>query len=233
MISAHHGMVFLDRGQIEPALAALLPVRAPTCRGLDAPRAHAQGCGMEITPTPLPGVLVLTPQVHRDSRGSFSESWSRRRLAQAGIELDFVQENHSFNRAAGTLRGLHCQAAPAAQDKLVRVAAGAIWDVAVDVRRGSPHYGRWIGVELSADNARQLLVPRGFLHGFVTRAPDTSVIYKTTDYYAPETERAVHFADPDLAIDWGIAPDRVLVSEKDAAAPAFAGWESPFVQEEA
>lgn len=183
---------------------------------------------MEITPTALPDVLILTPQVHPDARGSFSETWSRRRLADAGIDLDFVQENQSINHAVGTLRGLHCQAPPAAQDKLVRVAAGAIRDVAVDVRRGSPHYGRWVAVELSAANARQLLVPRGFLHGFVTLAPETVVIYRTSDYYAPATERAVHFADADLAIDWGIDPAQALVSDKDAAAPPFAGWESPF-----
>ena len=183
---------------------------------------------MQIEPTSLPGVLVLTPRAFADARGRFSETWSRARLAAAGIDLDFVQDNESLSSSPGTLRGLHYQSPPMAQDKLVRVLAGRILDVAVDVRRGSPRFGRWVGVELGADDARQLLVPAGFLHGFVTRAPDTVVAYKCSAPYAPDCDGAVHFADPDLAIDWGIDPAAAILSDKDAAAPRLADWDSPF-----
>jgi dTDP-4-dehydrorhamnose 3,5-epimerase len=183
---------------------------------------------MEIRATSLPGVLILAPRVFADARGSFSETWSRKALAARGIAIDFVQDNQSLSRAPGTLRGLHYQAPPHAQDKLVRVLAGAILDVAVDVRRGSPGFGRWVGVELSAANGLQLLVPKGFLHGFVTRAPDTVVAYKCSDVYAPACDGAVHFADPDLGIDWGIDPAEAILSEKDARAPRFRDWQSPF-----
>lgn len=183
---------------------------------------------MDCEATSLQGVLILTPRRHGDSRGWFAESWSRRRMAEAGIGCDFVQDNHSYSAEAGTLRGLHYQAPPHAQDKLVRCTRGAIWDVAVDVRRGSPGYGRWVGVELSAENGRQLFVPRGFLHGFVTLVADTEVQYKCSDYYAPEADGAVRWDS--LGIDWplGSAP---TLSAKDASAPAFADWESPFTME--
>ena len=183
---------------------------------------------MQIEPTSLPGVLILTPRVFADVRGRFSETWSRGRLAEAGIDLDFVQDNESLSRPVGTLRGLHYQSPPMAQDKLVRVVAGRVLDVAVDVRRGSPSYGTWVGVELSAENGRQLLVPAGFLHGFVTREPDTVVGYKCSAPYAPDCDGAVAFADPDLGIDWGIDPAAAVVSDKDARAPAFRDWQSPF-----
>lgn len=186
---------------------------------------------MQIETTGLEGVLILTPRVFRDTRGHFSETWSRATLAAHGIALDFVQDNQSLSGPVGTIRGLHYQAPPHAQDKLVRVASGAVLDVAVDVRAGSPSWGRWVGVELSAENGRQLLVPKGFLHGFVTRAPDTLVMYKTTDVYAPACDGAVHFACPDLGIDWGIDPDAAVLSDKDRAAPALADWTSPFVWE--
>ena len=145
---------------------------------------------MQIEKTTLPGVLVLTPKRFGDARGFFSESWNRRTLADHGITLDFVQDNHSVSAAPGTLRGLHFQSPPHAQDKLVRCGRGALFDVAVDIRRGSPTYGQWAGVELTAGNGRQLLVPRGFLHGFVTRQPDTEICYKCTDYYAPSQSGA-------------------------------------------
>jgi dTDP-4-dehydrorhamnose 3,5-epimerase len=186
---------------------------------------------VEIETTRLSGVLVLTPRVFRDGRGHFCETWRRDRLAAAGIDLDFVQDNESLSRAPGTVRGLHYQAPPHAQTKLVRVVAGAILDVAVDVRLGSPQYGQWVGVELSAANARQLLVPAGFLHGFVTRAPDTVVAYRCTDVYAPDCDGAVAFDDPDLAIDWGIDPDHAILSDKDARAPRLADWQSPFAHD--
>jgi len=181
-----------------------------------------------MEPTSLAGVMLLTPRVFGDARGQFCETWSRAALARLGLELDFVQDNQSVSLAAGTLRGLHYQAPPHAQDKLVRVGLGAIWDVAVDVRVGSPMYGKSVGVELSAENGRQLLVPKGFLHGFVTRVPGTLVLYKTTDIYAPDCDGAVHFADPDLGIDWGIAPDQVVLSAKDASATRLTDWSSPF-----
>jgi dTDP-4-dehydrorhamnose 3,5-epimerase len=183
---------------------------------------------MKIEPTDLPDVLILTPQRFGDARGWFSETWNAARMASAGLDLAFVQDNHSFSAQAGTLRGLHYQAPPRAQDKLVRCSRGAIRDVAVDVRRGSPTYGRWIAVDLTAENGRQLLVPKGFLHGFVTLLPDTEVQYKCTDVYAPDCDGAVRWDS--LGIDWGLTTDPVL-SAKDAAAPAFAGWTSPFAHE--
>ena len=186
---------------------------------------------MDITPTSLPGVLILTPRRFGDTRGFFSESWNRETLQAHGIGLDFVQDNHSLSSDVGTVRGLHFQAPPRAQDKLVRCGRGVLFDVAVDIRRGSPTYGHWTGIELSFENGRQLLVPKGFAHGFVTRAPDTEILYKCTDTYAPETEGAINFADPDLGIDWGIDADQAIVSDKDAMAPAFADFESPFVYE--
>lgn len=183
---------------------------------------------MQIEETGLPGLKVLTPARFGDSRGFFSESWNRRRMAEQGLDLDFVQDNHSLSRAPGTLRGLHFQSPPAAQDKLVRCGQGALFDVAVDIRKGSPSYGAWFGIELSAENGKQLLVPKGFLHGFVTRVPDTEVIYKCTDYYAPECDGAV--AWDSCGINWEFDGTPVL-SEKDAAAPALAEFDSPFVWE--
>lgn len=183
---------------------------------------------MQIEETSLPGVLILTPRRFADDRGFFSEVWNRETLRRAGIDIDFVQDNHSLSRAAGTVRGLHYQSPPRAQDKLVRCGAGAVLDVAVDARRGSAHYGRWVAVELSAQNGRQLLIPKGFLHGFVTLQPDSELLYKCSDSYAPDCDGAVHFADPDLAIDWGIPPDRAILSDKDRAAPRFAEFDSPF-----
>lgn len=187
---------------------------------------------MDVEQTPLADLLILRPRVFADGRGAFSETWNRDTLASHGITLDFVQDNQSLSRRPGTVRGLHFQTPPRAQDKLVRVVAGAILDVAVDIRAGSPTYGQWHGVEISAEDGRQVLVPKGFLHGFVTRAPDTVVLYKTTDTYAPDCDRAVHFADPDLGIDWGIDPAQAILSEKDAAAPGFAGFETPFTMPE-
>jgi len=184
---------------------------------------------MQIEKTALEGVLVLTPRRFGDHRGFFAESWNRRTLAQHGIEYEFVQDNHSLSREVNTVRGLHFQAPPHAQAKLVRCGRGALFDVAVDIRRNSPGYGRWIGVELTAENGRQLLIPEGFLHGFVTRSPDTEIIYKCTDYYAPDCDGAVRFDDPEIGIDWGIDPDTAILSEKDAAAPQLRDFETPFI----
>jgi dTDP-4-dehydrorhamnose 3,5-epimerase len=184
---------------------------------------------MQIEETALPGVVILTPRRFADERGWFEETWNRETLRARGIDLDFVQDNHSMSARPGTVRGLHYQAPPRAQAKLVRVLRGAIFDVAVDARRGSPRFGAWVGVELSADCGRQLLVPEGFLHGFVTRAPDTHVAYKCSDAYSPAHDGAVAWDDPDLAIDWGLAPGAAILSDKDARAPRWRDWVSPFV----
>jgi dTDP-4-dehydrorhamnose 3,5-epimerase len=173
---------------------------------------------VQVLDTDLPGVVIIEPARFGDSRGFFSESWNRRRMAEAGIDIDFVQDNHSMSHQPGTLRGLHFQTPPHAQAKLVRCGRGALFDVAVDIRHGSPTYGAWAGAELTFENGRQLLVPEGFLHGFVTREPDTEIIYKCSDYYAPDCDAAVRFDDPDIGIDWGLSASPVL-SEKDAAAP--------------
>ena len=190
------------------------------------------GRDVKIEKTELPGVLILTPARFGDARGFFSESWNRKTLESHGITLDFVQDNHSLSAQVGTVRGLHFQSPPHAQAKLVRCGKGRLFDVAVDIRRGSPTYGRWIGQELSFENGRQLLVPAGFLHGFVTREPDTEIIYKCTDYYAPECDGAVRFDDPDIGIDWGIPADVApLLSDKDAKAPLLRDFDTPFVYE--
>ncbi|WP_417818646.1 dTDP-4-dehydrorhamnose 3,5-epimerase [Tritonibacter scottomollicae] len=180
---------------------------------------------MKIEDTTLPGVKILTPARFGDARGFFSESWNRKRMEEHGIDLDFVQDNHSMSAEVGTIRGLHFQAPPAAQDKLVRCGQGALFDVAVDIRKGSPTYGAWFGIELTAENGRQLLVPKGFLHGFITRAPMTEIIYKCTDYYAPDCDGAVRWDS--CGIDWGF-DGHPLLSQKDAAAPALAEFDSPF-----
>ena len=180
---------------------------------------------MQIETTALEGVLVLTPRRFGDARGFFSESWNRKTMAEAGIMLDFVQDNHSVSAAVNTVRGLHFQAPPHAQAKLVRCGRGRLFDVAVDIRRDSPTWGAWVGVELSAENGKQLLIPAGFLHGFATREPDTEIIYKCTDYYAPECDGAVHWDS--CGIDWGLTGDPVL-SDKDRDAPRLEDFDSPF-----
>lgn len=187
---------------------------------------------MQIVKTALPGVLLLRPRCHADNRGFFAETYNRRRLEAAGLSYAFVQDNHSHSVEAGTVRGLHFQAPPAAQAKLVRVARGAVRDIAVDIRRGSPTYGRWIAEELTAENGAQLLIPAGFLHGFVTLMPKTDVVYKVDAHYAPDCEGAIRFDDPDLAVDWGIDPKTAVLSDKDAAAGAFADLQSPFQSNE-
>jgi len=180
---------------------------------------------MKVETTALPGVVVITPRRFGDARGWFSETWNRPALLAAGLDWpDFVQDNHSYSQQRGTLRGLHYQRPPRAQDKLVRCTRGAILDVAVDARRGSPAFGRHVAVELTADTGAQLFVPKGFLHGFVTLTDDCEVQYKCTDTYAPDCDGSV--AWDSAGIDWGT--DAPVLSGKDAAAPAFADWDSPF-----
>lgn len=179
---------------------------------------------MKFTKTPIEGVLLCEPKVFGDARGFFYESFNQRAFDEAvGHPVQFVQDNHSRS-AKGVLRGLHFQRAPHAQGKLVRAAAGAVWDVAVDIRRGSATYGQWFGVELSAENHRQLWIPPGLAHGFIVLSDSADFLYKTTDYYAPQAEGAIRWDDPQLAIAWpdvGAAPQ---LSGKDAAAQSFDGY---------
>jgi dTDP-4-dehydrorhamnose 3,5-epimerase len=184
---------------------------------------------MQVEETALPGLLILTPRRFGDARGFFAETWNRQRMAEAGIEADFVQDNHSLSEKAGTVRGLHFQAPPHAQGKLVRCGRGRLFDVVVDIRAGSPTYGDWIAVELSAGNGRQLWIPEGFAHGFATLEDATEIVYKCTDYYAPAADGAVRWDS--CGIDWGLS-DAPILSEKDAAAPPLAEFESPFVRQE-
>jgi len=177
---------------------------------------------MQVIPTALPEVLILEPRVFGDARGFFTESWNEQVFNQAvGQEVRFVQDNHSRS-ARGVLRGLHFQLPPHAQGKLVRCVAGSVFDVAVDMRKSSPDFGRWVGVELTADNHRQLWIPPGFAHGFVVTSESADFLYKTTDYYAPQTEGCVRWDDPAIGIAWpelGMAP---LLADKDANAPLLA-----------
>ena len=182
-----------------------------------------------IKATHLRDILIITPLRFGDNRGFFCETWNAGALAEHGISIDFVQDNQSRSSTVGTVRGLHFQSPPHAQDKLVRCGRGRLLDVAVDIRKGSPTYGEWVAVELSAENGKQLLIPKGFLHGFVTLEPDTEILYKCSDYYAPECDGAIRFDDPDIGVDWGISPDQAVLSEKDAAAPLLKDFASPFV----
>ncbi len=186
---------------------------------------------MQIDKTAIDGVVVFNPTRYADDRGWFSETWNAKRMAELGYALDFVQDNHSLSVQTGTLRGLHYQRPPHAQDKLVRCTKGAILDIAVDVRRGSSTYGKWVKVELTPENGRQLLVPKGCLHGFVTRAAMTEVEYKCSDVYAKDCDGAVRWDDPMLAIDWQLSAPPIL-SSKDADAPLFADFVTPFSLED-
>ena len=177
---------------------------------------------MQVTPTELPEVLILEPRVFGDARGFFMESFNQQAFdAAVGHHVDFVQDNHSRS-ARGVLRGLHYQLPPHAQGKLVRVTAGTVFDVAVDLRRSSPRFGRWAGVELSADNHRQVWIPPGFAHGFLVLSDSADFLYKTTDYYAPQAEGALRWDDPTVAVQWPLQGTTPLLSAKDAQAPLLA-----------
>ena len=177
---------------------------------------------MELLNEPIPGVLELQARAFNDSRGSFSETFSRRTMAGFGVDLEFCQDNESYSAVRGTVRGLHLQAEPHAQGKLVRVLRGSIFDIAVDVRPESPTFRSHASVELTEGDHRAFWIPPGFAHGFCTLADDTVVSYKVTDFYAPETERSIRFDDADLGIDWPVAAEDAVLSDKDAAAPSFA-----------
>ena len=175
--------------------------------------------GVEVETFAAPGLVALVPPKHSDARGFLSETYSRRRFREIGIDTDFVQDNHTFSAAKGTIRGLHFQVPPHEQGKLIRVVRGAVLDVVVDIRQGSPTFGRPIAVELSAANWRQLYVPPGFAHGFCTLTPDAEVLYRMTQYYAGDADRGLAFDDPELAIDWPVDPSTAIISDKDRGHP--------------
>ena len=183
---------------------------------------------MDVRPLDIPDVKLITTKRFGDHRGFFSETYTKRTFAEAGIDLDFVQDNHSRSADRGTVRGLHFQAPPFAQDKLVRVLKGAILDVAVDLRRGSSSFGRHVAVELTEESWQQLLVPVGFAHGFCTLVPDTEVFYKVTNYYAPQHDFGVLWNDPDLGIRWPVSDAEAVLSEKDSRQPRFGDLETLF-----
>lgn len=183
---------------------------------------------MKLTPQSIPDVLLIEPAKHGDARGFFSEVWKRSALAAQGFTTDFVQDNHSHSQAVGVLRGLHFQRPPAAQGKLVRVIRGRILDVAVDIRQGSPTFGQHVAVELSAENWRQLWVPRGFAHGFLTLEPDTEVIYKVDSEYDAAADAGIAWDDPALSIAWPLPPGGPTLSDKDRRAPKLAEIAPPF-----
>jgi dTDP-4-dehydrorhamnose 3,5-epimerase len=174
---------------------------------------------MRVVPTAIPDVKLVVPARHGDARGFFSETWNRRDFEAAGLVADWVQDNHARSRDRGVLRGLHFQVGAAAQTKLVRVTRGSIFDVAVDLRRSSPTFGRFVTVTLSAEEWNQLYVPRGFAHGYCTLEPDTEVVYKVDAYYAPALDRGVLWNDPDLAVPWPVSGAEALLSEKDRKLP--------------
>lgn len=176
---------------------------------------------LDVRPLGLDGVLEITPKRFGDARGYFSETYNFERFSAAGVDLNFVQDNHSYSAAKGVLRGLHYQLGPRAQDKLLRVLRGAILDVAVDIRRGSPNFGKWVSLEISAEKGNQILVPKGFAHGFVTLTPDVEVFYKVSDFYSGEHDRSIRYDDPDIAIDWPQDIGGFQLSEKDLKAPLF------------
>ena len=183
---------------------------------------------MLVEDAAIPGVKIVTPKKHGDARGFFSEVYNKKALADVGLHFEFVQDNHSFSAAKGTLRGLHFQIPPFAQDKLIRAGRGRILDVAVDIRRLSPTFGKHVAVELSAENWRQLLVPVGFAHGYVTLEPDTEVLYKTTAVYSPASDRGIAWDDPDIGVPWPLTSAGPILSDKDRRWPRLREAEELF-----
>lgn len=184
--------------------------------------------GFEVTPLSIPGILEIRPQRYLDERGFFSEVWREDWQEQLGLKTRFVQDNHSFSKSRGVLRGMHFQKPPAAQDKLVRVARGSIFDVAIDIRRGSSTFGRWAGVVLSDSEWNQLFIPKGFAHGFVTLENDTEVLYKVSELYSPKHDHTIRFDDPAVGIDWPIGSEGLIVSPRDRTAPLLSEIDTGF-----
>lgn len=185
-----------------------------------------------VTPLAIPDVLLVQPRKFADHRGYFVETFSRREFAGLGMANDFVQDNQSFSRRQGTVRGLHFQLPPHPQAKLVRVLKGAVYDVAVDLRSGSPTFGRWCGVTLTSEKGDQLFVPRGFAHAFCTLEANTEVAYKVDAYFAPECDAGLIWDDPDIGIDWPIPANEAVLSEKDTKLSRLAEFQSPFIYSE-
>ena len=183
---------------------------------------------MHVRQLALPEVLEIVPSKHGDDRGFFSETYNAQRFADAGVNVSWVQDNHSLSVAAGVLRGLHFQIPPFAQHKLVRVVRGAIFDVAVDIRRGSPRFGQWCGLQVSADSWNQIFIPTGFAHGFMTLEPNTEVIYKVSELYSPVYDRSIHYADPDIGVAWPLDGRGVTLSAKDQKAPLLRDIDTVF-----
>ena len=183
---------------------------------------------MQVVALEIPDVRLLLPKKFGDDRGFFSETYNFMAFRKAGMDLTFVQDNHVFSAEKWTMRGLHFQSPPYAQDKLLRVVRGSVLDLAVDIRRGSPTYGRHVSAVLSAEAWNQILVPIGFAHAYLTLEPNTEVLYKVTNYRAPEHDHGLLWNDPDLGIDWPVAEDQVEISEKDRAQPLFRDLHSPF-----
>ena len=172
---------------------------------------------MKITKTKLDGVVIIEPDIFGDNRGFFMESWNKKKMEEVGLYYDFVQDNHSKSTVKGTLRGIHFQKGDKALAKLVRCVKGVVLDVAVDLRKNSPTFKQWVGVEFSAENKKQLLIPRGFGHGFVTLTDDVEFLYKADNYYAPEAEGGIRWNDPDIGVEWGV--ENPILSEKDKINP--------------
>lgn len=183
---------------------------------------------MRVESLDIPAVRLIVPRRFPDGRGWFAETYSRRALAGFGIADDFVQDNHAYSGRRGTIRGLHFQLPPHAQAKIVRVARGSIYDVAVDLRRGSPTYGGFVGAVLSAENGAQLYIPAGFAHGLCTLEDDTEVLYKASDFYAPALEGSIRWDDPDIGIPWPLEGGQPVIAARDAEAPTLAAFDSPF-----
>jgi dTDP-4-dehydrorhamnose reductase/dTDP-4-dehydrorhamnose 3,5-epimerase len=181
---------------------------------------------MNIIKTDIEDVIIIEPKVFGDHRGWFTETYSKEKFRESGIDIDFIQDNHSLSAQKGTLRGLHFQLNPKAQTKLVRCTKGKILDVAVDIREGSPTFKKWVAVELTEENKKQLLIPKGFAHGFLTLTDDVEVQYKVDEYYSPEQDRSIRFDDPEIDVKWGI--DNPILSEKDLIAPMLSESDANF-----
>jgi len=187
---------------------------------------------MHVVKTELPDVFIIEPTVHKDNRGWFFESWSLLKMKAAGLDYDFIQDNHSYSAQKGVIRAIHFQQDPHAQAKLVRCTSGAVLDVAVDLRKHSPTYKKWVAVELSAENKRQLIIPRGYGHGFVTLTDNVEFQYKIDNSYNPDAERTIRYNDPDLAINWGAIDPAIsenLLKPQDANAPFLKDCDCNFV----